>query len=129
MAAKGATDPEPAFGRRLSSIALVTPEEARSLKPLRIQIVTAAPGDTAESLAQRMTAVDRPLERFFQSLNGSTRAPPCGPACPTSWWSCRRRGAVADAISPAAPLLNPDRPCFLGSRRGCSSMVEQQLPS
>ena len=75
MAAKGTTDPEPAFGRWLSSIALVTPDEARSLKPLRIQIVTAAPGDTAESLAQRMTAVDRPLERF-QVLNGLDKGGP-----------------------------------------------------
>ncbi|GJD61755.1 M48 family metalloprotease [Methylobacterium frigidaeris] len=75
MAAKGTTDPEPAFGRWLASIAQVTPDEARSLKPLRIQIVTAAPGDTAESLAQRMTAVDRPLERF-QVLNGLDRGVP-----------------------------------------------------
>jgi predicted Zn-dependent protease len=75
MAAKGNTDPEPAFGRWLSSVALVTPEEARSLKPLRIQVVTAAPGDTAESLSQRMTAVDRPLERF-QVLNGLDRGVP-----------------------------------------------------
>ncbi len=75
MAAKGTADPEPAFGRWLASIALVTPEEARSLKPLHIQVVTAAAGDTAESLAQRMTAVDRPLERF-QVLNGLDKGGP-----------------------------------------------------
>ncbi len=54
---------------------LMPTEEARSLKPLRIQVVTAAPGDTAESLAQRMTAVDRPLERF-QVLNGLDKGGP-----------------------------------------------------
>ncbi len=42
----------------------MTPEEARSLKPLRIQVVTAAAGDTVESLAQRMTAADRPPRAF-----------------------------------------------------------------
>ncbi len=122
MAAKGATDPEPAFGRWLASIALVTPEEARSLKPLRIQVVTAAAGDTVESLAQRMTAVDRPLERF-QVLNGLDKACRCAPA---ALQAGGRVGRGNGAIRAVAPLLNPDRPCYLGSRRGCSSMVEQQ---
>ena len=39
------------------------------LKPLRIRIVTARPGDTADSLARQMRGVDRPRE-LFRVLNG-----------------------------------------------------------
>lgn len=41
------------------------------LKPLRIKIVTAAAGDTVDSLARRMRGVDRPRE-LFRVLNGLT---------------------------------------------------------
>lgn len=43
--------------------------EAAAAKPLRLRIVTAAPGDTVEKLASRMTSVDRKIERF-RILNG-----------------------------------------------------------
>ncbi|WP_298951838.1 M48 family metalloprotease [uncultured Methylobacterium sp.] len=72
MAAKGSVDPESAFGRWLASLAAVGPEEARALRPLRLQVVTAGPGDTAEDFARRMVVPDRPLERF-QALNGLER--------------------------------------------------------
>jgi predicted Zn-dependent protease len=39
---------------------------------LRVQLVTAGPGDTAESLAARMVVANRPVERFLV-LNGLER--------------------------------------------------------
>ena len=39
-----------------------------NLKPLKIEIVTARPGDTEETLARRMRGVDRPRE-LFRALN------------------------------------------------------------
>jgi predicted Zn-dependent protease len=64
----GAGDLEGLFRRTLASVRQVRPDEARSLRPLRLQVVAAQPGDTAEGLASRMV-VDRPLERFLL-LNG-----------------------------------------------------------
>jgi predicted Zn-dependent protease len=43
--------------------------EIQSAKPLRLQVVTVAPGDTVEKLASRMAVADRQLERF-RVLNG-----------------------------------------------------------
>ena len=39
--------------------------EAKSAKPLRIEIVTAGATDTAESLAATMPVPDRPVEHFM----------------------------------------------------------------
>ena len=72
MAAKGTTDPDPAFRRWVESLASLDSEEARALKPLRLQVVTAAPGDTAEALSARMAVADRALDRFLV-LNGLDR--------------------------------------------------------
>ena len=71
MAAKGATDPEPAFRRWTGSLSAVTPDEARLLKPLRIEVATAS-SESAEELARRMVVPDKPLERFLV-LNGLER--------------------------------------------------------
>ena len=71
MAAKGATDPDPAFRRWTGSLAAVSPDETRTLKPLRIQIV-AATSANPEELAQRMMVSDRALDRFLV-LNGLER--------------------------------------------------------
>jgi predicted Zn-dependent protease len=57
-----------AFRASASSFHRLTPSEVAQARPLRIQLVTVAPGDTAETLAARM-ATDRPLERFLV-LNG-----------------------------------------------------------
>ena len=65
MAAKGATDPEPAFRRWLESLRPIEPEETASLKPAHLRIVTAAPGDTVEGLARRMSVPDRAVDRFL----------------------------------------------------------------
>jgi predicted Zn-dependent protease len=65
-------DLEGLFRRTLATVRQVTPEEGRAIRPLRLGIVTAGPGDTADSLASRMVANDRPLERFLV-LNGLDR--------------------------------------------------------
>ena len=72
MAAKGATDPDPAFRRWIESLTAIAPDEARALKPLHLQVATAAPGDTVEGFAERMSVPDRPADRFL-ALNGLER--------------------------------------------------------
>jgi predicted Zn-dependent protease len=59
------------FRQTLESVREVTPEEARDLRPLRLQVIAAREGDTAEALAGQMNGVDRPMERFL-TLNGLT---------------------------------------------------------
>lgn len=63
---------ERAFRGALESVRQVSPEEARAVRPLRVQVVTAAEGDTAERLAERMALTDAPLDRFL-ALNGLPR--------------------------------------------------------
>jgi predicted Zn-dependent protease len=70
----GSGDLEGMFRRTLESVRRVTPAEARSLTPLRLRIVAAQAGDTAEDFAARM-AVDRGFERFLL-LNGLDRGGP-----------------------------------------------------
>ena len=53
------------FRDALDSVREITPEEVRAVRALRVQIVTAAPGDTVESLGSRMVVPDRPAERFM----------------------------------------------------------------
>ena len=72
MAAKGGTDPDGAFRRWTESLSTIDPAETRSLRPLRLVVVTAAPGETAEMLAQRMVVPDKALDRFLV-LNGLER--------------------------------------------------------
>lgn len=73
LAGKGApADLERAFRASLDSVRAVGAEEARAVRPLRLQLVTAAPGDTVESLAARMVVANRPVERFLV-LNGLER--------------------------------------------------------
>ena len=57
----------------INSFRRISPEEAGNLRPLHLKIVTAAPGDTAQSLSGRMAVSDRPLE-YFLLLNGLDRA-------------------------------------------------------
>lgn len=47
----------------------LSPEEARAIKPLRIEVVTVQPGDTVEELARRLPFEDFQVERF-RVLNG-----------------------------------------------------------
>jgi predicted Zn-dependent protease len=58
-----------AFQSAVGSFRFVSPQEAQSYRPLRLQVSTVAPGDTAVSLSRRMAYRDRQLERFL-TLNG-----------------------------------------------------------
>jgi predicted Zn-dependent protease len=69
---------ERAFRHTLDSLREVTPREAREIRPLRLRIVTARDGDTVEGVAQAMSGVERPLERFL-TLNGLARGTPLKP--------------------------------------------------
>jgi predicted Zn-dependent protease len=68
----GTGDLEALFRRTVGSVRQITAEEAHALRPLRIQVVTARDGDTAEAFADRMAVGDKPLERFML-LNGLER--------------------------------------------------------
>ena len=57
---------------------LLSPAEAAQVKPLRIALVTAKAGDTAESLAARMPFASHRLE-WFEALNGLARGQPLVP--------------------------------------------------
>jgi predicted Zn-dependent protease len=63
---------ERAFRQALESIRALSPEERRAVRPLRLQVVTAAPGDTVDAFAARMATADRRPERFLD-LNGLDR--------------------------------------------------------
>ncbi|HEY8160754.1 MAG TPA: M48 family metalloprotease [Methylocystis sp.] len=70
FAAKALTEQaEKEFGESIASFRAITPEEAREAHGLKISMVTAGIGDSAESLAARMTTPNRPLE-YFRLLNG-----------------------------------------------------------
>ena len=57
------------FRESVESFRRLTLAEMNVAKPFRLKVVTVAPGDTSERLAQHMAVHDRPLERFLV-LNG-----------------------------------------------------------
>jgi predicted Zn-dependent protease len=57
------------FASMVDSLRRITPQEAASIRPRIIDVVTVARGDTPQSLSQRMAYRDYRLERFL-SLNG-----------------------------------------------------------
>jgi predicted Zn-dependent protease len=63
------------FKAAIASFRQTPPEEAANLKPLRLAILKAAPGQRAEELARGMAIADRPLEHFLL-LNGLEAAGP-----------------------------------------------------
>ncbi|MCX5494644.1 M48 family metalloprotease [Kaistia dalseonensis] len=56
---------EKATAATVQSFRKLTPQEAASLQPLRIRIVTVQPGDTVDTMAARMQGVDRPRDLFL----------------------------------------------------------------
>ncbi len=58
-----------AFRTAVNSFRRLTLAEIQQARPLRLKIVAVQPGDTVESLANRMGGGDRQLERF-RVLNG-----------------------------------------------------------
>lgn len=72
---------ERALGETLASFHKLTQTEIARLRPLRINVVTAGPGDTVESLAARMQGTERNVE-LFRLLNGLGPADPIVPGSP-----------------------------------------------
>lgn len=70
-ARSGTGNLESLFQKTLESVRQVRPDEARMIRPLRLKIIIAQPGDTIQGLADRMP-IDRPLDRFLL-LNGLER--------------------------------------------------------
>jgi predicted Zn-dependent protease len=67
----GSPASEQTFRNSVETFRRMTLDEIQAARPLRLKIMTVAPGDTPERLASRM-AVDRPLDRFLV-LNGLER--------------------------------------------------------
>ncbi len=63
------------FLASIRSFHRIKPEEIAEARPTHIQIVVAQPGETAESLSQRMAVEARPLDQFL-ILNGLERDAP-----------------------------------------------------
>ncbi|HLJ71027.1 MAG TPA: M48 family metalloprotease [Roseiarcus sp.] len=63
------------FRASLSSFHRLNLQEASTIHPAHIEIVTAQAGDTADSIAARMAVSDRPLEHFLL-LNGLEKGGP-----------------------------------------------------
>jgi predicted Zn-dependent protease len=68
-AKKMTADVDRGFRESVSSFRRVSLAESNAAKPMRLHIVTVAPGDTVEKLARRMANVDQPVARF-RVLNG-----------------------------------------------------------
>ena len=70
FAAKHRTsDTDRAFRESVGTFRRMSLAEIEDAKPLRLQVVTVAPGDTVEKLAAKMVVSDRAVERF-RALNG-----------------------------------------------------------
>ncbi|KQV35621.1 MULTISPECIES: M48 family metalloprotease [unclassified Rhizobium] len=61
---KGAASLEPTANVLRNTFRRMTPQEIAALKPLRIRIVVAKPGDTFATLSARMQGTDRKLDLF-----------------------------------------------------------------
>ena len=70
-ASRGSDQLAPTASALRQSFRRLTPAETASLKPLRVRVVTVAPGDTVASISQRMMGTDRP-EELFRILNALT---------------------------------------------------------
>jgi len=66
-------DTESRFRASILSFRHSMPDEAQNVRPLKLGIVTAKQGESAETLATRMLVPDRPLEHFLL-LNGLEHA-------------------------------------------------------
>jgi len=61
---KGSTALDQTAEALRASFRHMTPQEAASLRPLRVRVVTVKPGDTITTLASRMMGTDRKLDLF-----------------------------------------------------------------
>jgi predicted Zn-dependent protease len=67
-----------AFGPMFQSVRRLSPQEAASIRPRVISVVTAGPRDTVDTLARRMAYTNYQTERF-RVLNGLTAGEPVQP--------------------------------------------------
>ncbi len=77
MLTRGGTGIGP-FAPMVNSLRKITQSEAAAIRPRVIHIVTVAPGDTVQSLANQMAYSDLKLDRFL-TLNGLTANSPLVP--------------------------------------------------
>ncbi|WP_377293571.1 M48 family metalloprotease [Rhizobium sp. SG2393] len=68
---KGSPALQPTAEALRLSFRQMTPAEAASVKPLRVRVLTAGPGDTIATLAGRMMGTDRKLD-LFRLINAMT---------------------------------------------------------
>jgi predicted Zn-dependent protease len=57
------------FIESIQTFRRIAPDEALDIRSLKIAVVTAGPGDTIQTMAERMVVPNRPLE-YFELLNG-----------------------------------------------------------
>jgi predicted Zn-dependent protease len=62
-------DSDRAFRESVETFRRLSLSEMSGAKPLRLKVVSVAPGDTPEHFSRQMTVADRPLERFLV-ING-----------------------------------------------------------
>jgi len=62
------------FRQSIASFRLLRPEDSLQIRPLRLKIVLAKAGDTAESLTAQSPLTDHALERFYM-INGLDHGP------------------------------------------------------
>ncbi|MGL4442441.1 MAG: M48 family metalloprotease, partial [Alsobacter sp.] len=72
LAAKGSGDPERPMRALLASFRVLSAEEAQTVRPMTVRVVAAAAGDTAATMAARMSEQERAQE-LFTVLNGLER--------------------------------------------------------
>ncbi|HLL32063.1 MAG TPA: hypothetical protein VK403_13825, partial [Allosphingosinicella sp.] len=77
MVAPPADESRAAVGALFGSFRLLSPEEARSLRPRLIRTVRVGPGEDSASLARHM-ASEHPLDHFLM-LNGRSAGQPLKP--------------------------------------------------
>jgi predicted Zn-dependent protease len=66
------------FMESIKTFKRIAPDEALDVRSLKIAVVTAAPGDTIQTMAERMVVPNRPME-YFALLNGLQDPEPLSP--------------------------------------------------
>jgi predicted Zn-dependent protease len=66
------------FTESIQTFRRIAPDEALDVHSLKISVVTASPGDTIQTMAERMVVPNRPVE-YFALLNGLEGSEPLTP--------------------------------------------------
>ncbi|WP_165842866.1 M48 family metalloprotease [Phenylobacterium deserti] len=75
----------------IGSLHRLSPQELAAAQPKRVEVVVVRPGDTVQTLSQRMAFDDYRLERFLM-INGLQPADPLRPGQPVKLVTTSRRG-------------------------------------